>query len=152
VNPNDPNQPMLREAPKQKRRPSVDPQEPNPFAVHGDPSRRNAARIQENENGERPRRRLMWIRPSDLPTYLTGSNLMLRGIDLHAALVRRSWRIPAKAVEAVRRRNTPFAPEIPQAGRRTEAADSTDASESARRESRRRRGARRTQKKGVELS
>jgi hypothetical protein len=53
---------------------------------------------------ERKRRRMMWVRPTDLPTQLLGSRQMLAGIDLHAALVQKLWRQPAKAVEAVRRR------------------------------------------------
>ncbi|WP_454857626.1 hypothetical protein [Promicromonospora soli] len=47
---------------------------------------------------------MMWIRPTDLPTQLLGSKQVLAGIDLHAALVQKLWRQPAKAVEAIRRR------------------------------------------------
>jgi len=76
--------------------------EPSPFAVHGDPTHRAQGAKPESE---RKRRRVMWIRPTDLPTHLVGSRQMLAGIDLHAALVTKLWRAPAKAVEAVRRRS-----------------------------------------------
>lgn len=88
--------PTPRSAPQ-----STGPHEPSPFAVHGNPTERNRS---TEPDGERHRRRVMWIRPTDLPTQLVGSKQMLAGIDLHAALVKKLWRQPAKAVEAVRRR------------------------------------------------
>jgi hypothetical protein len=76
--------------------------DPSPFAVHGDPTQRNQS---AKPDVERNRRRVMWIRPTDLPTQLVGSRRILAGIDLHAALVEKLWRQPAKGMEALRRRS-----------------------------------------------
>lgn len=89
--------PTPRSAPQ-----STGSNEPSPFAVHGDPTRRD----QPGKSDTGPRRnRVMWIRPTDLPTQLVGSKPILAGIDLHAALVQKLWRQPAKAVEAIRTRS-----------------------------------------------
>lgn len=94
--PHDRSAPSPRSAP----RPTGE-QHSSPFAVHGDPTRR----VEPAQAEPEPKRRhMMWIRPTDLPTQLLGSKQVLAGIDLHAALVQKLWRQPAKAVEAIRRR------------------------------------------------
>jgi hypothetical protein len=104
-----PEQPRTNQPPEPPTR-HTDPAT-NPMAF-GDPSRREPNAQDDNDKGTGKggeRRRVMWVRPSELPTYLTGSELMVQGVDLHAALVRRMLRGPAKATEAVRRQLDPKA-------------------------------------------
>ncbi len=87
--------------------PSTDPSAANAevvsaFAVHGDPSHRQKP---PEENAGRERAKILWVRPSDLPTLL-GTTRVRRGIDLQAELVRRARLAPARGARHLRQRVT----------------------------------------------
>lgn len=86
--------------------PATDPMTANSevsaFAVHGDPSRRQKP---PEENAGRERAKVLWVRPSDLPTML-GTTRVRRGIDLQAELVRRARLAPARGARHLRQRVT----------------------------------------------
>lgn len=65
------------------------PSDPNPFAVHGDPSRRDTGSPGHDEENAR---RLKWVRPTDLYVDPRIARLAVRGVDLHAHLARIAWR------------------------------------------------------------
>jgi hypothetical protein len=79
--------------------------EPNPFAVHGDPSQRidPGARVGEAEAS----RRVHWTRLADLYADPRVARLAVRGVDLHAHLLRTVRNAPVQAAKAARRRLAP---------------------------------------------
>lgn len=86
--------------------------DPNPFAVHGDPSRWNDERSNREEPSET--RRAAWYRISDLHTHPGLTKVLVRGIDLQAHVMRRALAQPVKAAKAVRRRVAGTTPEAPR--------------------------------------
>src|SRR5690606_21904587 len=82
--------------------PSAGNAEVSAFAVHGDPSRHQKP---PEENASRERAKVLWVRPSDLPTML-GTTRVGRGIDLQAELVRRARLAPARGARHLRQRVT----------------------------------------------
>ena len=75
-------QPYARDTDRQAPDKAPEATQPDPLAVHRDPSV-NRAKLPRARNG------IAWVRPSDLPTML-GSKVIGRGLDLKADLVRRA--------------------------------------------------------------
>jgi hypothetical protein len=78
--------------------------EPNPFAVHGDPSQRTDPAAREEAETSR---HLRWTRPADLYADPRVAGLAVRGVDLYAHLLRTVRNAPVEAVKAARRRLAP---------------------------------------------
>jgi hypothetical protein len=72
------------------------------LAVHRDPS---VPGITADQESDRARPTVAWVRPSEVPTLL-GASVARRGIDLQAELARRARRGPGAAVSKVARRTT----------------------------------------------
>ncbi|GAA4708013.1 hypothetical protein APR04_003885 [Promicromonospora umidemergens] len=78
--------------------------EPNPFAVHGDPSQHTDPAVGEEAEASR---RVHWTRLADLYADPRVARLAVRGVDLHAHLLRTVRNAPFKAAKAARRRLAP---------------------------------------------
>jgi hypothetical protein len=78
--------------------------EPNPFAVHGDPSQRTDPAAREEAEASR---RMRWTRPADLYADPRVAGLAVRGVDLYAHLLRTVRNAPIEAVKAARRSLAP---------------------------------------------
>lgn len=89
-------------SPDRSTDPSAGNAETSAFAVHGDPSRHQTP---PEQNADRERAKVLWVRPSDLPTIL-GTTRVGRGIDLQAELVRRARLAPARGARHLRQRVT----------------------------------------------
>lgn len=95
----------------------VQPQVPGPSSSSTDPhafedqARRKTVRSKAPARSARDRE-VIWVRPGDLPS-LTSRRVLVRGVDLHAAIVRRALRRPTaaakNAVGAAKRALTPGA-------------------------------------------
>lgn len=79
------------------------PDGPNPFAVHGDPSRHYDPAQDDASNT----RRLRWTRPADLHHDPKVAEHLMRGVDLEARLVRWARGLPARGVRKLRVLGTP---------------------------------------------
>ena len=77
-------QPYARDTDRQAPDKPPEATQPDPLAVHRDPSA-SRAKLPRARNG------IAWVRPSDLPTMI-GSKVIGRGLDLKADLVRRANR------------------------------------------------------------
>jgi hypothetical protein len=75
--------------------------EPNPFAVHGDPSRQAGTKSEEEAGSSR---HVRWTRPTDLYSDPEFAKRAVRGVDLHAHLLRVVRNSPVKLARAARRR------------------------------------------------
>ncbi|MFC8797105.1 hypothetical protein ACFT2C_05195 [Promicromonospora sp. NPDC057138] len=94
--------------------------EPNPFAVHGDPSQRtNPAARDEVETS----RRVHWTRLADLYADPRVARLAVRGVDLHAHLLRTVRNAPINAAKAARRRLAPSSEPARRPGASTEGVE-----------------------------
>ncbi|WP_454852207.1 hypothetical protein [Promicromonospora soli] len=78
--------------------------EPNPFAVHGDPSQHTNPAAHEDAEASR---RVHWTRLADLYADPRVARLAVRGVDLHAHLLRTVRNAPINAAKAARRRLAP---------------------------------------------
>ncbi|WP_454859675.1 hypothetical protein [Promicromonospora soli] len=96
-----------RSGPAQPKSPASSPGT-NPGAF-GDPTRPKTRQAKTPGRSKKDPQ-VTWIRVGDLPTVLTG-RVLARGVDLHAALVRRALRRPTaaakKAAGAAKRLVTP---------------------------------------------
>lgn len=79
------------------------PDGPNPFAVHGDPSR-HEDRAQDATSNTR---HLRWARPADLHHDPKVAERLMQGVDLEARLVRWTRGLPARGVRKLRALGTP---------------------------------------------
>lgn len=84
-----------RALPPQREAPS--PSQTNPAAFN-ERSRRTNTRAQRPAQERRDGPQVTWVRTGDLPSLLAG-RVLARGVDLHAALVRRAMRRPTTAVK-----------------------------------------------------
>jgi hypothetical protein len=84
-----------RSQPAQPKAPAAPPGT-NPGAFGDQARRKTAGRKAPARKTKDPQ--IVWVRAGDLPTMLTG-RLLVRGVDLHAALVRRALRRPTAAAK-----------------------------------------------------
>lgn len=77
------------------------PAAPSPFAVHGDPSQHTDQTARQETEASR---RLQWTRLADLYADPRFARLAVRGVDLHAHLLRTVRNAPIRTAKAVRRR------------------------------------------------
>lgn len=94
--------------------------EPNPFAVHGDPSRRTDPAVREEAGASR---RVQWTRLADLYVDPRVARLAVRGVDLHAHLLRTVRNAPIKVAKAARRRLAPSSAPARRPGGGTEGVE-----------------------------
>ncbi|MGZ6583134.1 MAG: hypothetical protein ACXVHX_02145 [Solirubrobacteraceae bacterium] len=71
------------------------------LATHRDPSLVPAQNNREQATTDGTSRRIAWVRPTEFHSFAAPT--LVRGIDLHAELVRRLRRSPAEAARSVRR-------------------------------------------------
>ncbi|GAA4706627.1 hypothetical protein APR04_001719 [Promicromonospora umidemergens] len=117
-----------RSGPAQPTAPASSP-DANPAAYDDAARRKTAQRKTPGRSTKDPQ--VTWIRAGDLPTVLTG-RVLARGVDLHAALVRRALRRPTaaakKAAGAAKRlvipSRTPQSPETSTAARTSRVRES----------------------------
>ncbi|GAB2496781.1 hypothetical protein GCM10027063_39830 [Promicromonospora xylanilytica] len=79
------------------------PDGPNPFAVHGDPSRHDDTTAADSSNA----RRVRWTRAADLHHDSKVTERLMRGVDLEARLIRWTISLPARGVRRLRNLGTP---------------------------------------------
>ena len=85
--------------------------EPNPFAVHDDPSQHTDAGSSEETGTSR---HVRWTRPTDLYSDPEVAKRAVRGVDLHAHLLRVVRNAPVKLTKAARRRLATPSYELPR--------------------------------------
>ncbi|MEU4360337.1 hypothetical protein [Promicromonospora sp. NPDC023987] len=97
----DPFQQHVKHGTRQPAQPQQSPPAgPSPFAVHGDPSQHQDEAAHQDVAASR---RLQWTRLADLYADPRVARLAVRGVDLHAHLLRAIRNAPLQAAKATRR-------------------------------------------------